>query len=411
MRLLLSAFACAPGYGSEPGIGWGIVSQVSRKHETWVLTCADNQRSIEQAIAQKPCSNAHFVFADLPGSLGSRAIKSRFHHIYYILWQFEAYRVAKLLHKKIGFDLVQHVTYGSFWMPSLMGYLGVPFVWAAGLKDEMPVAFLRDVSWRSLVRELARNAVMRVFGPVNSLVTAHLATMIITSSDPKLWGSRLPVKRLFVGGLSEEETDVLGALPCAPHHGSSLFRVASIGRLMGLKGFSLGIRAFARLANVYPSSEYWIIGDGPERSYLLRLAANLNCERNVRFLGWIPREELLEILPSIDVLLHPSFHEQFGYVVLEAMAAGKPVVCIDKAGPSGLVSEDCGFKIQVTDPRQVVNEIFAALAQLASNNAKRMSMGAAARKRAGTIFSWSRKGEEMFEVYSMIVKPHSPSNH
>lgn len=50
MKILLSAFACAPGFGSEPGVGWGVIQQVARYYRVWVLTRAANRPFIEQEL-------------------------------------------------------------------------------------------------------------------------------------------------------------------------------------------------------------------------------------------------------------------------------------------------------------------------------------------------------------------------
>ena len=110
---------------------------------------------------------------------------------------------------------------------------------------------------------------------------------------------------------------------------------------------------FARLLRDRPNSEYWIVGDGPERQRLEVCARDLDCHRAVWFRGWQSREQVLALLSEVDVLVHPSLHEQFGYVLLEAMVTGRPVICLDVGGPSEVVGEACGFKIPASHPAQV----------------------------------------------------------
>src|SRR6185295_12740600 len=72
------------------------------------------------------------------------------------------------------------------------------------------------------------------------------------------------------------------------------FRVISIGRFLGWKGYHLGIQAFAKLLKSAPSSEYWIIGGGSEEAHLKALAQNLGVAEKVRFLGKLPRTEVMQ---------------------------------------------------------------------------------------------------------------------
>ena len=96
---------------------------------------------------------------------------------------------------------------------------------------------------------------------------------------------------------------------------------------MHWKGFHLGLRAFA-CANL-PDAEYWILGDGAELNQLQILADNLGIAQRVKFWGKLSREETLNKLRDCHVLVHPSLHDSGGWVCLEAMAAGRPVICLD----------------------------------------------------------------------------------
>lgn len=367
MRVLLSAFACHPGRGSEPGVGWGVVQAVSREHEAWVLTDAANRPGIAAAPIGSPNERIRFVYVELPRLISRLAGLPIGHHVCYLAWQVSAFLVARRLQRCARFDLVHYVTYVNSWMPTLMGYLGIPFIWSAGIRKRTPWRFLRGKSWRGLVSEAVRNVVTALLEWAVAWFVRRRAAAIITASAPERWPRDLPVVHLPMGGLDAEEIEVLATVPL--RDGARPFRVASVGRLLGLKGYGLGLRAFARLHSDNPDSEYWIIGDGPERRYLERLARKLGCGDVVRFLGWIPREELPRYLAEVDVLLHPSLHEQFGYALLEAMAAGRPVICLDAGGPALLIRDGCGVRIPAQDPEQAVADLHAALRRYALSQA------------------------------------------
>ena len=115
-----------------------------------------------------------------------------------------------------------------------------------------------------------------------------------------------------------------------------------------MKAFHLGLRAFAQFHRQLPESEYWIIGDGPERKGLERLARQLGVAESVRFWGWLPRPEALRLLAECDVLVHPTLHDSGGWVCLEAMVAARPVVCLDLGGPGVQVTDETGIKLPAT---------------------------------------------------------------
>ena len=97
MKLLLSAYACEPGLGSEPGVGWNSVLQAARFHEVWVLTREVNRKGIEQANAAAQPARVHFVYIDLPSGLRFWKKGRRGLYLYYYLWQILAYRRAARL--------------------------------------------------------------------------------------------------------------------------------------------------------------------------------------------------------------------------------------------------------------------------------------------------------------------------
>jgi len=146
--------------------------------------------------------------------------------------------------------------------------------------------------------------------------------------------------------------------------------------------------------------EYWLIGDGPERKRLEKLVRKLRIEDRVVFWGEIPRRQVLEKFGQCDVLVHPSLHDSGACVVLEAMAAGYPVICLDLGGPSIHVSEKTGIKIAATSVDQVVRDLAAAMRGLAEDPVALRRLGEAAQIQAIEEFSWGIKGEQVMDIYS-----------
>ncbi|MGA8406839.1 MAG: hypothetical protein WB680_06635, partial [Candidatus Acidiferrales bacterium] len=126
LKILISAYACEPGKGSEPGVGWNNVEQAARFHNVWVMTRSNNRALIEEALAAQPMPNVHWIYLDLPRwarfwKKGQRGI-----HLYYSLWQILAYRKARKLHRDVGFDLAHHVTFVNYWLPTFLPLLPIP---------------------------------------------------------------------------------------------------------------------------------------------------------------------------------------------------------------------------------------------------------------------------------------------
>jgi glycosyltransferase involved in cell wall biosynthesis len=181
------------------------------------------------------------------------------------------------------------------------------------------------------------------------------------------------------------------------------FRVFSVGRLLHWKGFHLGIRAFAQFHRSHPESEYWLIGDGPERQRLYALARDLGVQDSVRFCGQLTRAETLLSIRECDVLLHPSLHDSSGWASIEAMAAARPVVCFDLGGLAMQVDCENGFKVPARDPVQAVNDLSNALTRLADNVELRLELGRASQGRVEREFNWTRKADDIQSLYRAVL--------
>jgi glycosyltransferase involved in cell wall biosynthesis len=403
MNILLSAFSCAPHRGSEPNVGWNVAMAVGRKHKVWVLTAASNCRAIEACQSPVPL-DLKFIYVDLPSSLSRLETGGLLsHYLYYALWQVAAYFVARRLHREVIFDAVHHVTYVNSWVPTWLGWLGIPFIWSAGNREKVPLRFISEMSLQGKLQELTRNTVISLSRMVVNRAVAERATLILSVSGGQVWGNDLPVSRLPLGGLNTEDVNKLISMP---QRVTKPFRVLSVGRLLGLKGFAAAMRAFNLLRREFPESEYWIVGEGPERSRLELLATKLGCRESVRFMDWRTRDEVFHLFAKVDVLLHPSLREQFGYVIVEAMAAGKPVICLDVGGPSVLVDNGNGCKIRAGSPDQVVLDISRILLRLAVDLEHRLALGREMRHRANSQWTWEAVGEQMLDLYDQTLSLH-----
>jgi glycosyltransferase involved in cell wall biosynthesis len=120
----------------------------------------------------------------------------------------------------------------------------------------------------------------------------------------------------------------------------------------------------------------------------------------VCFWGELPRHETLNKLAECHVLVHPSMHEAGGWVCSEALAAGKPVVCLDLGGPGTQITKETGFKIPAHDLRQTVVGLSEAMKQLAGSRALLERMSEKARELIAQEYTWSQKGEELGLLYA-----------
>ncbi|MEM6286682.1 MAG: glycosyltransferase [Bacteroidota bacterium] len=415
LRVLVGAFACSPGEGSEPGVGWNTVREMARHHDVWVLTYSAYRARIEAELAVRPVPGLRFVYHTVLGeravfASGQRERGGFAEQRHYYLWQRTARRVARRLHAEIRFHLAHHVTFAKYWMPSAVAKVGVPFIWGpVGGGESAPRVFYPVMTPTSRFyeqqRDLGRWLLDRSLGVRSTARAADLAfaTTVETAERMEAVGARDVQVRSAIG-LSDEVIDRLGEVPLAPDGPP---RFLMIGRNVAFKGHQFGIEAFAEALGsgdtAMAGAEMWLIGDGPERLSLEALASRLGVAEGVRFLGSISRDAVLDGFAQAHALVHPSLHESGGGVCLEAMAAGRPVLGFALGGTRLHVPEAAGILVTAEHPQMSVSALADAMRTVAADPALRRAMGEAGRATVAEDYRWADKAHQFAAYYSHLV--------
>ena len=240
-------------------------------------------------------------------------------------------------------------------------------------------------------------------GLVLSTVGAALESVGEWRADAVIVLTRRLADRLLAGGLDPGRVHVIPSgvdlrlfARAQPDPAPDLPRprVLFVGRLAAQKGVSTLLEAVpllrARAAVV-------LVGDGPRRPALERQAGRLGPGR-VRFQGFVPHAEVPAWLAAADVLVLPSIYEELGSVLLEAMAAGLPVV----ASAVGGIPDALGAAGRLVPPRDPA-ALAAAVDEILDDPALAAELAAAARRRAAA-FSWDVLAGRVLEVYREAVE-------
>jgi len=416
-RVLLCAYACLGNPGEKhPGGGdlmaWNVVKQLSGTYPICVLTSADNREVIESTLRREVLPNLEFVYVDLPAFLHRMRRWQGGIQFYAYLWQWKAYFVARRLHARKRFRMFHHLTYENDWMACIPGaLLPIPYLRGpGGGAHRVPKSFQEEYPfgrrWSEKTREFGQWLYRH--DPFFILGQERARSLLVCNRDSleavrPSWQAKAQI--MPVNGVSSADL----ALPQTRNAAGETFRVLSAGRLIPLKSFDLSIRALSRfvnrLATGRPSTpiEFIIVGAGPERPRLEALVRALGLVPYVRIANWMPRDELQQFMGSCDVFLFSSLRDGGGAVVVEAMAAGLPVICFDHAGPGLHVTAECGIKVLPRSPGQAIRELGDALEQLYQDRELRRRMGAAARVRAEKVYLWDRLGDRLSEIYAQVL--------
>ncbi|MGY1836929.1 glycosyltransferase [Blastococcus sp. SYSU DS0510] len=173
-------------------------------------------------------------------------------------------------------------------------------------------------------------------------------------------------------------------------------RIGYVGRLAPQKRPDLVVRAFGRMAE---PAQLVVVGDGPERPRVESLVARSPARDRIRLSGFVPHDAVPGVLEGLDVLVLPSAYEEMGSVLVEAMAAGLPVVASDVGGIPEVVRDgETGLLVPPGD----VAALAAALDRLVADDRLRGRLARAARWRAAA-YAWPELSSRVAGVYAAVL--------
>lgn len=175
--------------------------------------------------------------------------------------------------------------------------------------------------------------------------------------------------------------------------------IGSVGRLVDQKNYRRLIQAIPSVLEEVPKAHLILIGDGENRSTLEEEATAQGVEQRVTFAGELPRDDVYAALHQFDLFVMPSLWEGFCNAVVEAMAAGLPVVCSDISTLREVVG-DAALYANPSDPSDIGRAIIELLK---SDLAAQKKWGERARRRATERYTIERTAEKYVETYFKVV--------
>jgi teichuronic acid biosynthesis glycosyltransferase TuaC len=235
--------------------------------------------------------------------------------------------------------------------------------------------------------------------PVRSSIGRRACVAAIAAADLVIgnstWAARrceaiagrpIPVRVLYLGA----------DLPPVTSSSNGTVRLVTVAHLVARKRHEVVLRALA-LLDPARRPEYLVIGDGPRREGLERLAVELGVADRVRFLGQLPNPEAVARAAACDLFVMPGVEEPFGVAFVEAMAAGLPAVgSRGEGGPEDIAAAGPGMLL--VEPGDA-SGLAAVIERLTSDRDELRRLGAAARETVAASFTWARCGEQTVAAY------------
>jgi glycosyltransferase involved in cell wall biosynthesis len=184
-----------------------------------------------------------------------------------------------------------------------------------------------------------------------------------------------------------------------PRDATSPLRAFAAGNLEGRKGVAIALNAIAEAKKRGVRVEYHVTSKGPELSHLRKLSTKLGLDDQVILGKRFESSDFAAALSTFDICLLPSLRDGAGLSIMEAMLAGCVPIVADWCGPAEFVTEECGYKIPVTNPNQMASDIADILRKIDQDRETIRTMGISARKRIMDSYNENQFVEVMNEIY------------
>ena len=292
-------------------------------------------------------------------------------------------------------DLIHSIGWGTYLDGYLGGLLAFPrrprFVFAFHGKT---ISDLSGIPQRRIwSQRLLAKGCSAIIAPSLEMKTDYAETFHIPEQKISLIYNGVDEQRFACG------THIVNTKETFGFHASD-FVVGCVARLDPVKNLATLLNSFSLAGERFPAMKLMIVGDGPEADQLKTLAAGLGVGGKVHFTGM--REDIAHCLQAIDVYVLPSFYEGFSMTILEAMAAGLPILAGNVGGNPELVDSGVnGYLFDVNDEQ--VQSLADLLVRLAFDSELRTSLGKKSRSIVESRYALDGMVKQYEHLFSSLI--------
>jgi glycosyltransferase involved in cell wall biosynthesis len=401
-KIFISAYACEPNLGSEIGVGWHWVLEMSHYFDLWVLTRESNRHTIELWIKEHPeFQGIHFLYFDLPKwarfwKKGMRGVR-----VYYNIWQYCTNCIVKRTMRKNNIHMFHHLTYGNvLWKVSSYGQKQF-FIWGpVGGLETIPEEYSCHYNKKSqFIERVRRTTVFMAKYSYGFRQRCKNANLILCKTDITRNGipKKFAAKAILFTDVAADRIPAMASSSIE----KEITELITVGRLDAWRGFDLIIEAVAQAIKMNSNIHLTIVGKGQDKKRIEELIRKNDLEASVTLTGNVSVETYKKLMSDADVVINASLKEGAVTVSFDSMAMGKPLICLDTTGYTRYFTNDYSILIPRTGRKEVIEDIKKGILKLTDFKNRQM-LGRKALE-ASSEFSWGNHG---IEIRDTILKAY-----
>lgn len=403
LNIALIVYACDPFGGSEGGVGWGILKELSKNHNIFAYVEKDKfQSNILRYKKNNPgfLKNVKFFFIKRRRFNFLRKVWPPSYFYFYREWQSKVYNLIKNHKEHLSIDIVHVCTLVGYRIPGPFYKLSIPLVWGPiGGMGYFDLAFKKFITKKGLLYYI-------VYNSINWFTTNYSVTLkkaiektqkkgngLICADDTN---SNIVKRKFFVDAIKFPEVGPPENFKIIEkkHKKNTKIKLIWIGLMEDRKGMLLAIKIFENLNPDLFSLD--VLGDGPLINYYRKVCKIKKL--NINFYGKKSRDYTLNMLQKSDLLLFTSFRDLTATVTVEANINGIPVIAINHCGFGYWLSKD--HNLFVNPQSDLIKEFCKRI-----NNFKILKFKEKIKLQNYTneVFSWKNKVNQLNLIYEQKI--------
>lgn len=419
LKILINSYACCPGMGSEPGMGWNWIVALAKYCELFIITEGEFRPQIESWLSDSRngeyAQNMHFCYLPIGGKDEEKSAKIRKRcwnqgdwrfYLSYAKWQQRSLELARSICKNQKIDVLHQLNMIGFREPGCLYKLsketGIPLIWGPiNAKEGFPTAYLKGAPLKSRLFIYIKNFITKLQLRFSLHVrrTANQASFVVAASSD----SGIAIKKYFgkdfvllnESGCDVENVDIVKSKI------ERTFDVLWVGRFIFTKQLEMALKVIS-LVNIDHLRLHVVGGSVEDEIPYKKIAKSFGIEQNIVWHQKVSHDEVQLLMRQSDLFFFTSIAEGTPHVVLEAFNNKLPVLCFDTCGHGDSVDESVGIKIPLTNPEQSIKDFANAIIRLYNNRDLLERMSSNCHKRAVEL-SWENKALQMLELYNNVV--------
>ncbi len=411
-EILVSAYTCSPNWGSEPGMSWHWIKNLSKYYKIHLITSCEFKAELMNGLKDFNLEDSIIVYFNDIGqkamNMGKNQGDWRFYY-YYEKWQRKTYKIALQIVRDNNIVLVHQLNMIGFREPGYLWKLDKPTVWGPiGGMNYVPNSFLKNIDFRQKLKLKLKNSITKFqleYSPRVQKAFSKHEVIIAANINSKIEVKKYLKKDIPVlnetGSYATFNTDE----NLLERFDSENFNILWVGKDLFTKQLELALRIIANVKDI-PGLKFHIVGVAKNTDTYIKhdkIIKNLNIEGIVEWHGMVKNKEVKNMMQKHQLFLFTSIVEGTPHVILEAIEHSLPILCFNYCGQGECVNESVGQKIELSTPANAIRDFSIAIKDLFNNKDKLIWYSKNGVKRSEEL-SWDSKIKTMSKYYKEAIQ-------